>query len=159
MKWKILHARETGEPGFTIIEILFALLILAFGLLAAGQMIFVALSSASLARSKSNAALLAQDKIEFLADLHRREPESPLLSEGNHGPDLVQIRGSGASTLDRYSVTWEVSAVPDARKGVRPIAKGIRVTVLPVDSDGRENKRIRLNKPVIVSSIFCAGLR
>lgn len=159
LKGKTLCDPGGCEAGFTIIEVLFALLILTFGLLAAGQMIFVAMSSVSLARSKTNAAILAQDKLEFLADLYRRDPEAPELSEGNHGSDLVQFSGSGGSTLNIFSVSWDVSTVPDARDGVRLIASRVRVTVVPTDARGSDNYRVRLNKRICVSSVFCSGIR
>jgi Tfp pilus assembly protein PilV len=157
---KIMRDGGPDRAGFTVIEILFALLIMTLGLLAAGQMIFVAMSSASLARSKSNAALLAQDKLEILADLYRRDPEASELSVGNHGPDQVQVQvHGGGSTPDRYSVSWVVSVVADPREGARPVARSIRVNVAPSDTGGVDNQKSRLNKRVSVNCVLTSGIR
>ena len=78
------------DPGFTLIEMMIALLILSIGLLATGQLIFAALSSSSLARSKGNAALAAHYKLEFLGDLCRRNPDAFELSPGNHYPMTIR---------------------------------------------------------------------
>jgi len=158
-----MNTENSGEPaaaeaGFTIIEALMALSILAFGLLAAGQLIFVAMSSASLARSKESAALVAQNQIEMLADLYRRDPEAPELTGGSHVGDQVQVMGRG-SVLNRYGISWQVDSVPDPRGGALPHARLIRVTVTPIGADGSSNTRASLNKIVNVSAVFFSETR
>ncbi len=159
MKTKYCAKPKALETGFTIIEMLIALLILSFGLLTAGQLIFVAMSSSSLARSKGNAALLAQDKLEFLADLYRRNPDATELSVGSHGAEQVQFLSSTGTILNRFSVSWNVSAIPDPRGGADLHAKLVRVTVVPVGVDGLDNRRVLLNKIVSVSSIISPGVQ
>lgn len=61
--------------GFSLVELLIATLILTSGLLAAAQVIYSAVCSVSLARAKGSIAIVAQDKLEFLADLYARIPE------------------------------------------------------------------------------------
>ncbi len=150
---------DRGRPGagFTLIEALFALLILGFGVLSAGQLIYLALSSASLARSKGSAALVAQNKLEWLAELYRRNPEAPELSEGTHEGELVQLRGSG-TVLNGFAISWQVSPVPDPRGPSTLRAILVRVMVVPARTDGTANLKVRLNKTVNVSSVFCAGV-
>jgi len=72
-------------------ETLVALSILSFGLLAAGQLVCLALHSEALARSKCLAALRAQGKIEFLADLFQNDPLNPDLAYGSHGRIIWNI--------------------------------------------------------------------
>jgi prepilin-type N-terminal cleavage/methylation domain-containing protein len=156
-----VSARECAlpvpDPGFTLIEVLIALLILSLGLLATGQVIFIALSSTSLARSQGNAALVAQDKLESLGDLCRRNPEATELSVGQHDGDPIQFEGGGGLILNRFAVSWTVNDMEDPRRGTRLRAKTIRVRVSPVDTHGGRNDRILLNKTVEVSSIFYTG--
>ncbi len=147
-----------SASGFTIIEALIALLILGFGLLWAGQMIFVAMSAASLARSKGSAALVAQSQLDSLGDLYRSNPEAPEMSEGSHTGDQVQL-STGGTVLNRYAVSWDVGPVPDPRGGVIPRTRLVRVTVVPVGDDGTVNVKVRLNAVVSVSSVFCTGVR
>ncbi len=155
----VSDARMKQEaPGFTLIEALIALLILAFGLLTAGQLIFVAMKSTSLARSKESAALVAQNKLETLADLYRRNPNSLELSEGDHDGEFAQVAGDGL-VLNRFGISWKVSTVPDPRGGAVPHARLIQVTVTPVGADGTVNAKTSLNKTVIVASVFSSETR
>jgi prepilin-type N-terminal cleavage/methylation domain-containing protein len=142
------------EAGFTLTEMLIALFIMTFGLLSAGQLMLVAMGSSSLARSKDSAAVAAQDRLEFLADLYRRDTSAAELTVGDHAPLLVNIvNPTDNSVLNRFSVGWNVSVVPDAR-GKTLHARLVRVTVTPIDTAGNVNSRRLLNKVVSVSSIF-----
>ena len=142
------------EGGFTLTEMLIALLILTFGLLSAGQLMLVAMGSASLARSKGSAAVVAQDRLESLGDLYRRNQAAPELTVGDHAPVQVQVQNPADNTvLNRFNVDWNVSVVPDAR-GKTLNARLVRVTVTPINAAGDVNNRVLLNKVVSVSSIF-----
>ena len=146
-----------ADEGFTLVEALIAVFVLAFGLLAAGQMIFVAASSSALARCKGNAALLAQGKLEILADLYSRDPNLMDLENGEHGPEQVEVSNpSGPSVLNRYNVSWMVSEVPDPRESVMLKAKLVTVSVTPIDAANQKNVRASFNKAVAVSMILSA---
>jgi Tfp pilus assembly protein PilV len=141
--------------GFSLAELLIATLILTFGLLAAAQFIYSAVCSASLARSKGSIAVVAQDKLEFLADLYARNPGAAELTNGNHGPDLVPVVNplTGA-VLNRFSVTWQVSMVADPRPGKSLVARQVVVIVKPINAANGANYRAYLNKAAIVAGIF-----
>jgi hypothetical protein len=129
--------------------------ILTFGLLAAGQMIFVAMASASLARSQGSAAVVAQSKLAFLADLYSRDPNVQDLSIGSHGPERVEVVNPAAhNVLNRFSVAWMVSAVHDPRPGRVLNARLVLVTVTPIDAAGGAHFRASLNKTVTIPAIF-----
>jgi prepilin-type N-terminal cleavage/methylation domain-containing protein len=141
--------------GFSLIEIMIALIILTYGLLAAGQLMYVTASAGSLARSKGTAALAAQDKLEFLADLYRQNPSASDLAVGDHGPEQVRIVNPvNGTTLNCYGVSWNVSSISDPRPGKALPARRVRVTVIPIQSGGAANKRAFLNKIINVTSIF-----
>jgi type II secretory pathway pseudopilin PulG len=145
----------SAVQGFTLIEALIAMCILTFGLLAAGQIIYVALSSASLARSQGSAAIVAQGKLAFLADLYGRDPNAEDLSIGGHGPEQVEVVNPAArNVLNRYSVTWTVSTVSDHGTSRVITARLVLVTVTPVDTAGSAHFRASLNKIVTVPAIF-----
>ena len=145
-----------SQGGFTLVEMLISLLVLTFGLLAVGQLLYVAMSSASLARSKGAAALAAQDRLDFLADLFRQNPAAADLTNGDHGPVQAEVRNpSDANTiLNRFNVTWSVSTVADPRAGKVLSAKTVTVTARPITTGGAVNNRVRLNKVVSVTGIF-----
>jgi type II secretory pathway pseudopilin PulG len=144
---------QTG--GFSLIELLFALCILACGLLAAGQMIYAAVASSSLARTKTTAAIVADDKVEDLADLYRRDRGAPLLALGTHGPEVAEIRNphSGA-VLNRYEVRWEISSVPDPRPGRLLSGRIVTVTATPVTITGDSNIRTPWNQVTSVTGLL-----
>jgi prepilin-type N-terminal cleavage/methylation domain-containing protein len=149
--------RHVAEKGFTLPETLIAMLVLTFGLLATGQLIYIAMSSTSLARSKGSAALVAQAKLEVLADLYRQNPGAPDLTDGAHGPERVEITNpSSRSALNRYNVAWNVAMVPDPRPGKILKARQVTVTVTPIGSGATVNTKASLNKVVHLTTIFSA---
>ncbi len=148
---------NSGE-GFTLVETLMAILILAAGLLAAGQLIYITMGSASLSRSKSVAALEAQNQLELLADLYRQNPAAADLADGSHGPRQVQILNPNDGTvLNRFNVSWTVSAVSDPRPGKIIPARQITVAVTPIDGLANVNNKTPLNKVVSVAAVFSAA--
>jgi Tfp pilus assembly protein PilV len=150
---------DPSSAGFSLIEALVALMVLATGLLAAGQLIYIAFSSASLSRSKGTAAIAAQSKLQFLSDQYRRDPLAPDLNDGDHGGEQVKIVNPlDNSTLNLYAVSWHVSAVSDPRPGKTLKAKYIVVTVKPIQPAGRDNLKAGLNKVVSLATISSPGL-
>ena len=147
--------RQRSDDGFTLVEMLIAIIILTFGLLAAGQLLLVAMGSSSLSRSKGGAAGAAANKVEFLADLYRQNPNASDLTTGSHGPDVVQVLNPiNNRVLNRFNVAWTVATVPDPRAGKNLNARMVTVTVTPVDGSGATHNVAGLNKAVSVSSIF-----
>ncbi len=154
-EWFQSSRQDAGMAGFSLVELLIATLILTFGLLAAAQIIYSALCSASLARSKGNIAVVAHAKLEFLADLYARNPGAPELSDGDHGPDLVPVLNPATgAVLNRFSVTWQARTVGDPRPGKTLQARQIVVVVSPVDTAGGANHKAFLNKTTVVAGIF-----
>lgn len=148
--------REARSEGFGLVECLIAMIVLTFGLLAAGQMIYAAMSSQALARSKGSAGVVAQNKLEFLADLYRQNSGHADLTVGNHGPESVQVTNPiSGSIMNQYNVNWSVAVVPDPRAGVTLDARQITVTATPVlTGTTTANTKSGLNKVVNVTGIF-----
>lgn len=148
---------KCSEAGFTLVEALIAMLIMCFGLLAAGQMIFIAAGSGSLSRSQDAATVAAQDKIELLTDLYGRDPNTGELAIGLHGPEQVTVRNQATNAvLNRFNVAWTVTLVTDPRPGKVLKAKQVSVSVIPVDENGNRHVRINLNKVVVMTALFSA---
>ena len=146
--------------GFTLIEMMIALAVLTFGLLMAGQMLFVAASSGSLARSKGTAAIIAQHKLELLASLYQQDPSAADLTFGRHGPEQTDVINPASEiVLNRDNVAWNVSLVPDARPGIVPDCRLVTVTVTPALLGGEENSKPGLNKILNVTTIFSPRMR
>jgi len=146
--------------GFSLIEMMISLVILTFGLLTAGRMLFTAVSSSSLARSKGIASVAAQDRLESLASLYRHNPLAEDLVLGSHGPDQLEVADpANKSVLNRYAVTWDVSSVPDPRPGIVLNSRLVRVTVTPVLPGGASNSKPGMNKILNVGTILSPETR
>jgi prepilin-type N-terminal cleavage/methylation domain-containing protein len=131
--------------GFSLIEMMIALLLLTLGLLAAGQLIYSTVSTGSLARSKMTAAIAAQDEIERLSALYARNPLANDLTIGDHGPLRSDFSNPLEGTaLNRYSILWNISEVPDPRPGKTINAKIARITIIPQSGQTRFNKIINV---------------
>ncbi|MDR1727416.1 MAG: hypothetical protein LBT74_05745 [Acidobacteriota bacterium] len=143
-----------GKPpgraaGFGLIELVLALLLLGVGLLAAGPLLGTTARLTAQARSRSAAALAAQDALERLSDLCRRNPSAAELSPGDHREDaLLEVRNPlEGNVLDRYQVSWSVGAIPDPRPGVTLPGKAVavRVTTALPGGDLAEDRAVTVN--------------
>jgi prepilin-type N-terminal cleavage/methylation domain-containing protein len=141
--------------GFSLVETMIALVVVAFGLLTAGQMLFTAASSSSLARSKGTAAIVAQDRLELLAGLYQQDPSAADLAFGAHGPGPVEIANpTNGTVLNRYAVVWNVSPVADPRPDVTLNSRLVEVRVTPVMQGGADNSKPAMNKILYISTIL-----
>jgi len=77
------------------------------------------------------------------------------LTIGAHGPVQVEIvNPADSSKLNRYSVAWTVSSVPDPRAGKVLRAVQVTATVTPIGSGTSTNIKVRQNKVLNVTTIF-----
>jgi prepilin-type N-terminal cleavage/methylation domain-containing protein len=146
--------------GFSLIELMFAVAVLSFGLLAVGQLFYVAASSGSLSGAKGSAAVAAQNMLESLADLYARDPASHDLAFGAHGSRQMETANpADGSILSRYDISWTVDRVNDPRPGKVLDAKLVKVTVVPIKAAGIINNRPPFNKTLSVSTIFSTKMQ
>ena len=150
-------AREVR--GFTLVEVLAALLILSYGLLSVGQLIFYSVSSLSLARYKENAIVLAQNKLTTLGSLYRRDPSHASLAAGVHGPEEISIENPlNNNVINHFRLHWNVSPLLDPRPHTlrKKALKGRKVTVSvsPVSTLGDLNKKTNLNNVTSITAVL-----
>lgn len=151
---------SAGRQGFSLIEMMLALIIMTFGLLTAGQLLYIAAGSNSLSRSKGTAALAAQSLLESLDALYSQNPLAADLAPGVHGPRRSIVTNPADGTvLNRYDANWVVDNVSDPRPGKVLKALRVRATVIPVQMGGAENLRPGLNKIMNVTTIFSQKTR
>lgn len=149
-----------GRQGFSLIEMMLALIILMFGLLATGQLLYVAAGSGSLARSKGTAALAAQSLLESLSALYGRDPSAVDLVPGSHGPrQTVVTNPADGTVMNRYEVRWTVENVSDPRPGKVLNARSVRATVTPVQRDGTANVQPGMNKILHIATVISPKTR
>jgi len=82
--------RLKNKKGFSLLEVLVAMLILAFGVLGLAPMIVTTMFSNSYSEEVSKANVIAQDKIEFMKNLTSFSP-LPWL-EATHNLDKIFTR-------------------------------------------------------------------
>lgn len=79
-----------GERGFTLIEVMFGLLIFSIGILAIGILQITAIKGNSVARGNTEAATLAMDRVESLCS------------------DYNDLSAGSDTSNANYNVTWTV---------------------------------------------------
>ncbi|HSW38986.1 MAG TPA: prepilin-type N-terminal cleavage/methylation domain-containing protein [Acidobacteriota bacterium] len=141
--------------GFSLTELMIALIILTFGLLSSGQLLCYAIGLESLSRSKGAAAVAAQDTLETLSALYRTDPRAGAFVQGDHGPKKACSKNPvGGSAMNCFNITWTVSPVPDSRPMSDLKAARVIITAAPVTEDGIDNRHPYLNKQVSIAAIF-----
>ena len=144
---------HTGSKGFSLVESLMAVLILAFGFMLTGPLLVNSVKSTTLAGSQSTAGLAAAQMLEDLAIQYRANPDS--FTIGTHDPVQVEIvNPNDNSKLNRFNVGYTVSAVPDPRTGKVLRAVQVTVTVTPIGSGTSANNQLGQNKVVNVTTIL-----
>ena len=154
------NLNRSNERGFSLIEILMATALTTVGLLAACQILYIAMSASSLARSKGTAVLSAMNRLESLSDTYSRDPSNENVLPGNHGPEEMEITNpNDGSILNRFQMKWTVDNVPDPRSGKSLDARRVRITVIPILAGGAVNYQPRLNKILNVTTVFSPRMR
>jgi prepilin-type N-terminal cleavage/methylation domain-containing protein len=109
-----IPGKKMGQNGFTLIEVLIGLVILAIGILGAASMQIASVKGDVFSSSLTQAAILAQDKLEYLKDLSYGDSN---LNSGqyNEGPipgtifsrhyNIVEDVGNSIKTIT-VTVQW-----------------------------------------------------
>jgi type IV pilus assembly protein PilV len=105
--------RFFGKKGFTLIEVLIGLIILAIGILAIAGMQITSIAGTSFSNNLTQASVLAQDRLEFLKGLSLNDAR---LDTGTHNdpPDIGIFKRSYQSNRNpnpnfvtiTYTVSW-----------------------------------------------------
>lgn len=103
-----------NKKGFTLIEVMIGLIILAIGLLAIAGMQIASTRGNSSSKNLTQATYVAQDRLEFLRNLSLTSPQ---LQAGNYNDGSVTISGvlfnrsytvaaNGNLITITYTITW-----------------------------------------------------
>ncbi len=130
-----------NNDGFTLLEVIVAIVVLTVALLGLAQMIMVSVEQYAFARWDTKATQVAQSKLENLKSLFSGEVETGVddadLVTGDHGPEMVTLAapsGTWGEPSD-FWVRWQIS---DLTGGQKLIA----ITVTPPVPNPRQNETI-----------------
>jgi len=123
------QSRISKDSGFTLIESMIALAVLAISLLGTIQLISTAVRQNASTRFETMGALVAQEKLEALRGEYNRELEAETgstdLTAGSHGPETMTLEAPVGSSMgdSEFEISWTVTV-----DGTR---KTVNVTVEP----------------------------
>ncbi len=124
---------SAGRQGFSLIEMMLALIILTFGLLAAGSCYMLLPVPVRSPDPRGRQPLRLKAMLESLASLYGQNPSSRRSCSRSHGPrQTVVANPVDGTVLNRYDVNWTVENVSDPRPGKVLNARRVRATVTPV---------------------------
>ena len=129
--------KEREEKGFTLLEVMIAITILAFGILAVASMQTSSIYGNSVANRLTEGTSCAGNKMEELLTIPDTDAQ---LSSGTHGPETVM------SGVSRFDVNWEVIDSVDPSNPLED-AKLIIVTVKWHDKGNRKSTQLRCIRP------------
>ncbi len=123
------QSRISKDSGFTLIESMIALAVLAITLLGLGQLVSTAVRQNASTRFETMGVLIAQEKLEALRGEYNRELESDTgssdLTAGSHGPETLIMEAPAGSRMgdSEFEVSWTVT--------IAGSQKTVNVTVEP----------------------------
>ena len=106
--------RISKDSGFTLIESMIALAVMAITLLGLGQLVSTAVRQNASTRFETMGVLIAQEKLEALRGEYNRELESETgssdLTAGSHGPETLIMEAPAGSSMgdSEFEVSWTV---------------------------------------------------
>ena len=101
LPWKRDHCREKNHCGFTLLEVLMSISILAIGILAVGSMQVMSIRGNARASQVTEASVLARDRVETLMAMAYTVTNTDAgLAEGTYEDD---------SPPAGYTIDWEIT--------------------------------------------------
>jgi len=110
-----MKTKKPNSRGFTLLESLIAILVLAIGLLGLASLLGIAITQSGTSREMTMATSVAVDQIERLKAVYNNDlknsSNSADLTAGNHGPNTVRLAGAAGTNQGDYDflVSWTVA--------------------------------------------------
>jgi type IV pilus assembly protein PilV len=114
---------KQNQAGFTLVELLVAVVILAVGLLGLAQMQVTAIKTNSQSATSTAATAIAQKVVEEIAAMSSDDPMFDAPGNGTWPGSPVSVDGAGT-----YAITYDVTQVQAAGNNVTNVFR-IEITV------------------------------
>jgi prepilin-type N-terminal cleavage/methylation domain-containing protein len=125
------RSRARRRAGFTLLEMMLALVILAGGLLAMLSVQVQALKQGRFGRHTSEAMQIARDQMELLMRLPWDAPGAQPTAWTAPAPIDVTVQSDGGAVVQQtFNVSWRISAA-----GFEPNARMVDIDVTWTESD------------------------
>jgi len=133
MRIKIIQATVKAQKGFSLIELLIAMSVLAFGMLAAASMQYSAVRNNTNGNVSTQAAMLANAQLEMLKN---QDIDSAALAPGDYSdPTPIDENGNSGGIYNR---SWRIDPLGTS-------ARRLRVTVQWTKFGGPRSVEVRSN--------------
>ena len=133
MRIKIIQATVKAQKGFSLIELLIAMSVLAFGMLAAASMQYSAVRNNTNGNVSTQAAMLANAQLEMLKN---QDIDSAALAPGDYSdPTPIDENGNPGGIYNR---SWRIDPLGTS-------ARRLRVTVQWTKFGGPRSVEVRSN--------------
>lgn len=133
-----VKTKSRSEAGFTLVEVVIAMLIFTIGILSMAQLMAVTLRMQALGRNQTSAVRLAQDKLDQLMSLNfDTSPEVQLTGEDSLNSDVENYFDTD---VEGFTRRWQIDAGPDGNPDLRQIT----IRVIPDVSDRRTTANYEL---------------
>ena len=133
MRTKILRTTVRAQKGFSLIELLIAMSVMALSMLAAASMQYSAVRNNTSGNVNTQAAMLAKAQLEMLKN---QDIDSPALVPGDYGdPTPIDENGNPGGIYNR---SWRIDPLGSS-------ARRIRVTVQWTKFGGPRSVVLRTN--------------
>jgi type IV pilus assembly protein PilV len=149
------NPRNRSEDGFTILEVMIAVGVLAFGLLTLAIMQLQALNHGARGRHSHDAASIARSFLEQTqripwTDLTTAQAAGTWTAPNWAGSTstvtvAVETPNGGTVTTTAYTVAWQLFDVLDASNNPRPCLRDIELRVTWSEEDRSSDKALQLD--------------
>jgi prepilin-type N-terminal cleavage/methylation domain-containing protein len=134
---------DSSEAGFTIIEVLIAMVILTVGLVSMAELMAITLRMQMLGKNETGAVRLAQSKIDELVNL-----DFTLYPSTNVGGSLTSdvtsywdtpTSSATSTSIFGYKRRWQITAIAGQTK-----VRKLTVRIIPTTIDRKINAEVEL---------------
>ena len=125
------------EGGFTLVEVLIAMVILTIALVSMAELMAVTLRMQMMGRNETSAVRLAQSKIDELVAVDFDSPGTPVAIGGSLTADLAGYFDEPDDS--GFKRRWQISAI-----NLEPKIRTLTVRMIPNIADRRTNAQIEI---------------